>query len=73
MSLRLRVLNAFFRAIAKPRLRRMNDPVKARREFAFAARWCLARGRGSLRTWTQGAVPMLRFDPPGGPSQRAVL
>ena len=73
MSLRLRLLNLFFRAIAKPRLRRTTDPSLARREFALAARWCLAQGRGSVRVAVPGAVPLLRFDPPGGMTQRAIL
>jgi epsilon-lactone hydrolase len=73
MSLRLSLLNTFFRAVAKPRLRRTTDPAKARREFAFSARWFLSAGRGSVRVLVPGRVPMLRFDPPGGMTRRAVL
>jgi epsilon-lactone hydrolase len=73
VSLRLTLLNVFFRAIAKPRLRRTTDPIRARREFDFAAKWFLSQGKGSARVALAGPVPMLRFDPPGGVTRRAVL
>ena len=43
MSLRLTLVKAFFRAFAKPRLRRTTNPAIARRDFSFAARLFLAR------------------------------
>jgi epsilon-lactone hydrolase len=73
MSLRLILLNAFFRALAKPRLRRTTDPAKARREFSFAARWLLSAGRGTARVGLPGQPAMVRHDPPGGRTARAIL
>jgi epsilon-lactone hydrolase len=73
MSLRLTLLNAFFRLVAKPRLRRTTDPQRARREFAFAARWFLHRGRGTARVVVKGAPALVRHDPPGGQTKRAII
>ncbi|MCU0800362.1 MAG: alpha/beta hydrolase [Rhodobacteraceae bacterium] len=71
MSLRLTILNAFFRAFAKPRLRRTTDPAIARRDFAIAARLFLARGGAAVGV--PGHPAMQRHDPPGGPTQQALL
>ncbi len=71
MSLRLTLLTAFFRAFAKPRLRRTTDPVVARRDFLLAARLFLTRGSPAVPVPATPA--MLRYDPPGGQTQRAIL
>ncbi|MGL4321120.1 MAG: alpha/beta hydrolase [Paracoccaceae bacterium] len=73
MSLRLALLNTFFRLVAKPRLRRTTDPQRARREFAFAARWFLSQARGTVRVAVAGQPPQVRHDPPGGRTARAIL
>jgi epsilon-lactone hydrolase len=70
MSLRLTLLNLFFRGLAKPHLRRTTDPARARRAFALSARLFLARGRGV----EVGTTPrMVRFDPAGGSTGRIIL
>ncbi len=73
MSLRLALLNAFFRLVAKPRLRRTTDPQRARREFAFAAQWFLGAARGTVWVVVPGEPAMVRHDPPGGQTARAIL
>ncbi len=70
MSLRLTMLNLFLRGLAKPHLRRMTDPARAKRAFAVVARLFLARGRGV----DMGTTPrMVRFDPAGGSTARIIL
>ncbi|MFM2390698.1 MAG: hypothetical protein RLZZ437_2253 [Pseudomonadota bacterium] len=71
MSLRLTLLNAFFRLVAKPRLRRTTDPARARRDFALAARLFLAGGRPAARVGTKPV--MVRHDPPSGPTEQCIL
>jgi epsilon-lactone hydrolase len=73
MSLRLTLLNAFLRNIAKPRLARTTDPAVARRHFGIASRLFLSQGAGVARVAVPGKPPMVRFDPPDGATQQAVL
>lgn len=73
MSLRLTLLTLFFRAVAKPRLRKTMDPVRARRDFAFAARLFLSRGGGTRRTSLVAVPQMLQIAPPGGGNGRVIL
>lgn len=48
MSLRLRLLNIYLRRIEKPWLRRVKDPLRARRNFAFSAATVFRDPRGAL-------------------------
>ncbi len=73
MSLRLTLLTTFLRNVAKPRLARTTDPAIARRDFGIAARLFLSQGRGVARVAVPGTPPMVRFDPPGGATPRAVM
>lgn len=59
MSLRLTLLNAGLRVLARPRLARLADPAEARREMARIARYYLARPRGVAieRRKADGTVP----------------
>ena len=43
MSLRLKILNTFLRAAVKPKLRRLKNPHKARRDLEHGARWFFRR------------------------------
>jgi epsilon-lactone hydrolase len=73
MSLRLTVLNAVLRYLVKPRLAKATDPALARRDFAFAARLFLARGKGLRLVCGAGIPTITRFDPPGGQTGQAIL
>jgi epsilon-lactone hydrolase len=73
MSLRLTLLNALLRNLAKPRLARMTDPATARRDFGMVARLFLSPGAGVARVALPGPPAILRFDPPGGATPRAIL
>ncbi|MGB3146634.1 MAG: alpha/beta hydrolase [Paracoccaceae bacterium] len=68
MSLRLRLLNAGLRALARPRLARLTDPAVARRDLSMTARLFLARPKGVTvdRVAADGPVPPhLLLTPPG--------
>jgi epsilon-lactone hydrolase len=70
MSLRLTLLNLFFRSVAKPLLRRVHNPALAKRGFALSARLFLARGQGA----DMGTVPrMVQFGPAAGAGSCAIL
>lgn len=68
MSLRLTLLNAGLRVVARPRLARLSDPVEARRDMVRMARLFLARPSGVTVATdaAEGAVPpLVRVAPPG--------
>lgn len=74
MSLRLTLLNAGLRTVARPRLSRLTDPVEARQDMARTARLFLARPCGVTvaRDAADGAVPpLVRVTPPD--AARSVL
>jgi epsilon-lactone hydrolase len=73
MSLRLTVLNLFFRGLAKPHLRRTTDPARAKRAFAIAARLFLARGRAVAVREMSAAPRIVRMEPPGGGNGKVIL
>ncbi|MFN0115638.1 MAG: alpha/beta hydrolase [Paracoccaceae bacterium] len=73
MSLRLSAVNAVLRLVAKPRLRRVTDPLHARKEAELISRLLLPRGRGAVATGTPGPVRMVRFHPSGAASRGAIL
>jgi epsilon-lactone hydrolase len=73
MSLRLTVLNLFFRGFAKPHLRRTTDPALAKRAFAIAARLFLARAQG-VRQVGVATTPRMRWITPlGGGNGKVIL
>ncbi len=72
MSLRLRALNIFLRAVVKPQLRRSDDPAAARRDFALGARLFLASDGGMSRE-RRGTAPVVEFFRPERAAARGVI
>ncbi|MGL5010299.1 MAG: alpha/beta hydrolase, partial [Paracoccaceae bacterium] len=73
MSLRLRLLNLFFRRIAKPVLRHTHNPGFAKRSFALAARVLLLREKGVRRVALATAPQMLWLEPLTGSNGRVIV
>jgi epsilon-lactone hydrolase len=72
VSLRLRALNLFLRAVVKPQLRRSKDPAAARREFALGARMFLSSD-GGMRRERRGAAPPVEFFRPDHAGARGII
>ncbi len=62
MSLRLRLLNAVLRAVVKPYLRRVEDPLPLRKGFAFAS-WFLIKPLGTRLNRRDGWTEITQGDP----------
>ncbi len=73
MSLRLTMLNLFFRGIAKPHLRRTTDPGRAKRMFAITAGLFLSHGRQVRQVETPTTPRILRMEPPDGGARQIIL
>lgn len=74
MSLRRYFLNAWLRAVEKPRMRRAETPEPLRKALEIQSKLFFHAPRDTTKRWiTLGGMPALEIDPPQGATARRVI